>query len=95
MAIGHRTRDGLGRNDAAAARLVVDHDGLSQELAHVLCEHPRERVRGAAGGRGHHELDGSGRIGLRLRLDNGVSTGQCSDEAAQDQGAPAAALPLA
>ena len=57
----------LGADRAAAAGDVLDHDLLTERLAHVLPENAREHVGRPARGERHHHGDRTGGVGL-LRL---------------------------
>jgi len=51
-----RRRRRRGRADVAVgAGLVVDHEGRLQPCLHLLGEHPRDRVAGAAAARRRHD----------------------------------------
>ena len=49
VAVRRRFRDRIRAQHAAGAGLVLDHEGLPGQFAHLLAEHARERVGGAAG----------------------------------------------
>ncbi len=54
----------LGGEKAARARHVVDDDGLPEARRHLLAQHARQRVGGAARRERHDELDRPIRIGI-------------------------------
>ncbi len=64
---GWRLGDQLRADDVGAAALVLDHDLLAPGLGQPLADRARHHVAHAAGRRRHHDGDGLGRIGLRLR----------------------------
>ena len=66
VAVGVRTCGQRVTDQAAGAGLVVDHDGLSQRLAHAGADQPRDNVQISARGVGDDDRDGAGRVG-RLR----------------------------
>ena len=57
---------GAGADGAAAARAIVDDDGLAPAVGEALRDQPRDRVGGAARDERHHQLDLTAGIGLRL-----------------------------
>ena len=76
VAIGRRTLDDGRRNGAVAAALVVDHHLLARHCAQALRQHAAGQVGGAAGGGGHDQGDGLGRIALR----QGAASHQCGGQ---------------
>lgn len=68
IAVGRHARDALGREDAAGADDVLDHDGaLAEHLAELGRHLAREHVGAAAGGERHDDPDGAIRIVAPLR----------------------------
>ncbi|MNT08568.1 hypothetical protein D3C72_1433150 [compost metagenome] len=64
VAVRRAARDGLHRDHARAAGLVVDDDGLPETLAHVLGQCARHGVGGAAGRARDNNGDGTRRVAL-------------------------------
>ena len=58
VAIGLRTRDGLGCNDAASADAIFDDERLAQLLGEILTDQPRNPVRVAPAANGTAILTG-------------------------------------
>ena len=56
-----RLGDGIAAQHAGRAGLVVDHDLLAERLAHRRRHEARHEIGGAAGRKGHDELDGTRR----------------------------------
>ena len=67
VAVGFGLRDRAGSDGAAGAGAVVDDDGLTELLADVLADQPRQNVGDASGAGRHDHLDGARRIVLRVR----------------------------
>ena len=67
MAIGLRLGDVVVADHAAAARLVLDDDGLLPRLLQFVGKQTGEDVGGAARRIGHDEGDAPARIGIRRR----------------------------
>src|ERR1700704_7070376 len=65
MAVGGRTRDGLGGDIARGARPVLDDEWLAEALRQPLTEQAREDVGRAAGGKANHDAYWPRGIGLR------------------------------
>ncbi len=74
VAVGRRHRDLLGRDRAAGAAEILDHDGLPERRLHALGNQPRGGVGRAAGREADHELDRLVGIGLRVRRSAAPST---------------------
>jgi hypothetical protein len=64
VAVRRRLRDRVRAQHAAGAGLVLDHEGLTGQFAHLLAEHARERVGGTAGRKAVDILHGTDRPGL-------------------------------
>ena len=60
VAVGRGLCDRTGRDRAAGAAAVLDHDLLSERLAHPLGHQARQRVIAAAGRERHHQRDPDG-----------------------------------
>ena len=69
VAIGLGPRRACQRGRAAGARDILDHDRLSERLAHLFGDRARDHVRGAAGRERHDHGDGS--LGIVLRVGGG------------------------
>ena len=66
VAVGLGSRDLLGAERGAGARLVLDHDDRVQPALDLVGDQPAEQIGGAAGRIRHDHLDVAARIG-RLR----------------------------
>ena len=69
VAVGHGTGRRFGRNYGPGARAVLNQRSDPVRLADFLGQQPRENVRGAAGGKRHHELDHTTRLCLCSRAE--------------------------
>jgi hypothetical protein len=62
VAVGLRPCHRARRDDAAAADLVLDHEGLPEHGLKLTAQQPRRRIGHAAGRERHHDRDLAGRI---------------------------------
>jgi hypothetical protein len=67
MTVGGRLQDGLGRNDGAGARAVLDHHGVAEFLSHGSADQPRKAIHRATRRVAHDPTDGPARP-MRLRM---------------------------
>ena len=79
VAVGRRLRHPQRAGHAAAARLVLDHDGLAQRFGQRRLQNAGERVHRPAGGERHHHGQRAARPVLRLG-------GRCHRERGKEQG---------
>ena len=84
MAVGRRVRSLLGRDVAAGARAVLDHEWLAEKLLHLAADDAREHVAGAARRERDQKVDRLGRIigreRRRQRQQHGGKSGSERDE---------------
>ena len=76
VAVGMRRCHPRASDRAAGAADILDHHGLSEDLAHLLGHDAGDDVARAAGREGHHHRDGPRRIALRPRVPRGGTQGQ-------------------
>ncbi|WP_382327817.1 hypothetical protein ACFJGX_04240 [Hydrogenophaga sp. UC242_50] len=63
--------DEVAADDAAGARAVLHHEGLSHLLGEALREHARHQIDRAAGHVGHDDAHRAVRVGLGVRREAG------------------------
>src|SRR5262249_7991451 len=62
VAVGRRARDGLGRDVAGAARAILDHERLVEDLFQLLADDAGEHVARPAGRESDDERDRAGGV---------------------------------